>query len=218
MKIKNINWEISMEDAYRRLDEMTAERAAKAIGVPARIYVNMTTSERHNFAYEAFRHCHSSLEEFMGLPKEVDIDTNGWQDGWDDEDVTDCLYDKYEFCPRSWHYENNPPAPHGFDLILIEKPGMEGLTQNDAVHIFNLLNCSEGFPIEIGEINGNSSAMGFISPTAAEKLQYEYDQTSKIGQYLSDILGDIDKEHEDCIYQYNSIRILMTRDIYSLPQ
>ena len=68
-----------------------------------------------------------------------------------------------------------------FEIALIEKPGCDGLTKADIMDLYDLLSQSEAFPVEIGDINGNSAAMGFITPQAAEELQYEYDQNSELG-------------------------------------
>lgn len=71
----------------------------------------------------------------------------------------------------------------------------------------------EAFPVEIGDINGNSYAMGFITPHAAEELQYEYGQDSELGQFISLILDDMNKESEDGTYIFNNLRIWMNRDV-----
>ncbi len=98
-----------------------------------------------------------------------------------------------------------------FEVALIEKPGDEGLTKAEVVKLHNMLSMPEGFPMEIGDINGNSSAMGFITPKAAEELQYEYDQSSSLGQFISSILDDMDKESEDGTYEFETLRIYIGR-------
>ena len=99
-----------------------------------------------------------------------------------------------------------------YDVTLIEKPGNAGLIKNEVVDLMDMLNSLEGFPLEIGDINGNSSAMGFITPTAAEKLQYEYGQDSELGQFISSILDDMNKESEDGTYEFKELRIWMNRE------
>lgn len=98
-----------------------------------------------------------------------------------------------------------------YDIVLLEKPGNAGLIKTDVIDLMDMLNSLEGFPLEIGDINGNSSAMGFITPQAAEKLSYVYDQESELGQYIASILDDMNKESEDCIYTFNGLRIWMSR-------
>ena len=74
MKATNIQWDIDMDEVYEVLDEMTAKNAAEALDLPYDRYANMTTGERHDYAYDYFRHRPGALDEFMGLPKEVDPD------------------------------------------------------------------------------------------------------------------------------------------------
>ena len=98
-----------------------------------------------------------------------------------------------------------------FDIVLIEKPGTEGLTNYDVIYMYNRLKEETAYPIEIGDINGNSSAMGFITPSAAEKLGYEYTQDSYIGKFVANILDDMNNESENGTYTYEGLNILITR-------
>ena len=100
-----------------------------------------------------------------------------------------------------------------FEIALIEKPGDEGLTRSEITDLFDMLSRTEAFPIEIGDINGNSSAMGFITPQAAEELDYEYDQDSELGQFISSILDDMNKESEDGTYEFKDLRIWLNREV-----
>lgn len=102
--------------------------------------------------------------------------------------------------------------PSLFDVVLIEKPGTEGLTKSNVVDLFDMLKETEAYPIEIGDVNGNSSAMGFITPQAAEKLQYEYDQDSELGQFISSILNDMNKEADNGVYKFKDLNIWLNRD------
>lgn len=99
-----------------------------------------------------------------------------------------------------------------FEVVLLEKPGCLGLTRSEVVDLYDMLSESEGFPVEIGDINGNSSAMGFITPRAAKVLDYEYGQDSKLGEFISSILDDINKESKDGIYNFEGLRIWLNRD------
>ena len=100
-----------------------------------------------------------------------------------------------------------------FEIALIEKPGCEGLTRTEVMDLHDMLSRPEAFPIEIGDINGNSSAIGFITPQAAEELQYEYGQDSELGQFISAILDDMTKESEDGTYVFKDLRVWMSRNI-----
>lgn len=95
MKIAyNIQWSIDMDEVYERLDSMPAEKAAEALGVHFYTYANMTTEERHDYAYDKFHHCPAELDEFIGLPEVVEIPENLA----DDEDISDWLSDKFGYC------------------------------------------------------------------------------------------------------------------------
>ena len=94
-----------------------------------------------------------------------------------------------------------------FDIVLLEKPGSEGLTRTEVMDLYDILSDTKAFPVEIGDVNGNSSAMGFITPEAAEKLQYEYGQDSELGRYISAILDDKNLETENGIYLFNGLDI-----------
>ena len=99
MRISNIIWDVDMDDVYENLDEMTAEKAAEALGISQKRYANMRTDERHDYAYEVFHGHDAAIGEFMGLPTETDvpddIDT-------DEDSVGDYLSDKYGYCHRGF--------------------------------------------------------------------------------------------------------------------
>ena len=73
MRISNIIWDVDMDDVYENLDEMTAEKAAEALGISPKRYANMRTDERHDYAYEVFHGHDAAIGEFMGLPTETDV-------------------------------------------------------------------------------------------------------------------------------------------------
>ena len=96
MKAVKIEWDIDMDEVYEILDDMTIEKAAAAINISERKYANMTTAERHDHAYDFFRHCPGALYDFFCLNEEEDIPENV-----NEEDVADYLSDKYGFCINS---------------------------------------------------------------------------------------------------------------------
>ncbi len=73
---------------------MTIEEASEALGIPKATYANMSTVERHDFAYDSWHHHRTLIDEFMGLPDEVEV-PEGLED---DEDISDWLSDEYGFC------------------------------------------------------------------------------------------------------------------------
>ena len=84
----------------KKLDDMSCQKAATALNIPVETYANMTTSERHDYAYDLFHRCPTELHEFMGLPDEVEIpeEFNKPSDDCFPEDISDWLSDEYGFC------------------------------------------------------------------------------------------------------------------------
>ena len=83
LKATDIHWSIDIEDGYEKLDEMTAEAAADALGVPKDTYANMTTGEKHDYAYDEWHHSHASLYEFVDAPDEDTVsDYISNETGW----------------------------------------------------------------------------------------------------------------------------------------
>ena len=115
----NIQWDIDIDDAYERLDEMTAEKAAEELEIPANKYANMTTEERHDFAYDLWHHSPATLEEFMGLPDEVEIPEElGGPGEYLGEDIADWLSDTFGFCHKGFDIKHEPLAEglHSYDV------------------------------------------------------------------------------------------------------
>ncbi len=100
-----------------------------------------------------------------------------------------------------------------FDIALIEKFGSDGLSLAEIVNLFDMLKDAECYPIEILNPEGESSAMGFISVKAGEKLGFEYDIKSDLGKFVGSILADVNKENEDCMYAFKDLKIWLSRDV-----
>ena len=96
-----------------------------------------------------------------------------------------------------------------FDVFLIEKYGTKGLTKSEVMDMFDSLNEDEAYPIEIPNFNGESSAMGFITASGAEKLDYDYD--NGFNQFVGDILADMELESPNSIYEFEGLKIFLTR-------
>lgn len=111
MKALNINWEIDFDEIYEKLDEMTVKNAAKALELPEERYANMTTEERHDYAYDYFRHRIKAMEEFVGLPDEVEIP----KEITSEEDITDYLSDEFGYLING--YELDTDKARGGNLL-----------------------------------------------------------------------------------------------------
>lgn len=99
MKAYNIIWDIDMKQILEKLDDMTADNAVKALQIPYQTFINMSTSEIHDYAYDMFEHNQAAAAEFMGLPEEVEIPNSV---GTDEDDISDWLSDEYEFCHKGF--------------------------------------------------------------------------------------------------------------------
>lgn len=96
-----------------------------------------------------------------------------------------------------------------FGIVLREKPFPYGLTKQDVAELYDMLDGEEAFPLELEPDYAESSAMGFITPEAAEALEYEY-QTG-LREFVANILDDMENESEDGTYEYKGIRIHLSR-------
>ena len=113
---KNIQWDFDIDEVFERLDNMPADKAAEELGIPKEKYANMTTEERHNFAYDLFHHCPAALDEFMGLPDEIEIP----RELIEDEDISNWLSDEYGFCHEGFELESI--FPHKLPMKKITCP------------------------------------------------------------------------------------------------
>lgn len=105
-----------------------------------------------------------------------------------------------------------------FDVVLVEKEGDSGLTIEEITAMYNiLLSENQGYPIEIyNKGGGESSAMGFITPKGYDKMwadSPETDPEEALKDYIGNILGDMNLEHENCEYHFMGIDIFLTRNI-----
>lgn len=118
--------------------------------------------------------------------------------------------DIYKECPKNQFTK--------YDVILLERPGEEGLTPGDIIRFLKYLSPEKVYyPIEIPAITAESYAMGFISEEAAELLDYEYGADSSLGVFVGSILDDMEKESPDHVYEFtwksgeDPIRIYLDR-------
>ena len=97
-----------------------------------------------------------------------------------------------------------------YGIVLKEKPLMEGLRKDDVLNLIELLDNEEGYPIEIWAKYVESSAMGFISPAAAELLDYEYID-SGLSDFIACILDNMELESSTNEYEFKEIKIWLSR-------
>lgn len=95
-----------------------------------------------------------------------------------------------------------------FGITLIEKPNVDGLTKAEVMEMYDQMDGDEAYPLEIG--GSETSVMGFITPEAAEILDYDYED-SGLNDFVAVILDDMNNESEDGTYEFRGIRIHLSR-------
>ena len=95
-----------------------------------------------------------------------------------------------------------------FEITLIEKPNVDGLTKAEVMEMYDQMNGDEAYPLEI--TGCETSAMGFITLEAAKILDYDYED-SGLKDFVSVILGNVNNEPEDGTYEFRGIRIHLSR-------
>jgi len=106
LKATHIKWDVDIDEAIEKLDEMTTENAAEALGIGKDTYANMTTEERHDFAYDLWHHSPSALHEFMSVPEEVVI-PDPLNTEWDENTISDYISDETGWCHEGFVIECN---------------------------------------------------------------------------------------------------------------
>lgn len=101
MVAANICWIVDLDEAYEKLDSMPVNQASEVLEISVQTYADMTTPERHDYAYDSWHYHRTLLDEFMGLPNEVEIPEVLEAD----EDISDWLSNEYGFCHE------------GFDIV-----------------------------------------------------------------------------------------------------
>ena len=94
----DIEWSADMDEIYEVLDDMTCEGAAATLGIPKRTYANMTSGERHDYAYEFYRRRPGAIDDLFNLPSKVNIP----EEIDNEDDIADWLSDTYGFCINSY--------------------------------------------------------------------------------------------------------------------
>lgn len=97
-----------------------------------------------------------------------------------------------------------------YGLVLKEKYGTDGMTKTEIIDLLDMLDGTEAYPIELSANAQESSGMGFITPEAAELIEYDYEYSGLHG-YIALILDDMCRESEDCEYEFKGIKIWLSR-------
>ena len=97
-----------------------------------------------------------------------------------------------------------------YGLVLKEKYGTDGMTKTEITDLIDMLDSNEAYPIELSAYAQESSAMGFITPNAAELIEYDYEY-SGLHNYIALILDDMNREETSCEYEFKGIKIWLSR-------
>lgn len=97
-----------------------------------------------------------------------------------------------------------------YGIVLKEKPFLEGLSREDVIGLFDILDDTQAYPIELEAKRCESSAMGFISPEVADYFEYDYN-TSGLRDFIATILEDMNNESDTFEYEFKGIKIWMSR-------
>ena len=97
-----------------------------------------------------------------------------------------------------------------YGVVLREKEFTNGLSRNDVIDLFDMLNNVEAYPIELEAREHECSAMGFITPEVAALFAYDY-KTSGLHDFIANILDDMKNESPGCVYEFKGIKIWLSR-------
>lgn len=97
-----------------------------------------------------------------------------------------------------------------YGIALKEKPFVDGLNRSELTELFDCLDSIEAYPLELEARNCECTAMGFITPAAADILDYDY-ETSGLHDFIAMILDNINNESYDCTYEFKGIMIRLYR-------
>lgn len=101
--VSNIMWSPDVEILMEQLENVSEEKAAKAMEIPLDHYKNMTYSERLDYLYDMLRHGRASdymLTEVLDMPDTVVLPKEVVKEAIEDHDtevISEYLSDKYGF-------------------------------------------------------------------------------------------------------------------------
>ena len=121
---KEIKWDIDFDDISALLDSLSYDKAAETLEISKELYANMTTEERHDYAYDCFKKDPAFFNDILNLPSKVKI-PRGLTD---QEDISDWLSDTYGYCHSGFSLENTSKRDHE------SKRRRQAKTANSASH------------------------------------------------------------------------------------
>lgn len=98
-----------------------------------------------------------------------------------------------------------------YNIVLLEKEGTQALSKWEVLSLLELLKDTGVYPVELEAYE--SSAIGFITSEAAEKLDYDY-ESSGLHNFIARILDDMELENKDGIYHFQNLSIYLSREVH----
>ena len=97
------------------------------------------------------------------------------------------------------------------DIVLIEKLINEGLELQDVIRLLANIKDNNFLPIEI-ENNQKSVALGFITISSADKMNFDYESYG-LNKFIKNILNDVfqEKDLHTHFYFFKNFRIYLMR-------
>ena len=99
-----------------------------------------------------------------------------------------------------------------YDVVLLEVYGETGLKREEVIKLLDKINGDEFYPLEIMANHVESCALGFITPKAANELDFDYAE-SGFAKFIQDIMDDMQNESDSKEYKFGKLNILLTRNI-----
>lgn len=125
--IHHINWDIDLQDAYERLDNMSKKNAANALGMPYHSYLRI--SSPYELINDLFNNYPVAFNNFMGIPNTVilpDDIVDRWHKEKNDEIITNYLSDTYDFCINEYDiFDYSEEYKKTLDTIGMEFAGFD---------------------------------------------------------------------------------------------
>lgn len=99
-----------------------------------------------------------------------------------------------------------------YDVVLLEVQGETGLKRSEIMSLLDKINGDEVYPLEILSDVVESCALGFITPKAANTLDFDYAE-SGLTDFIKSIIDDINNETKNCEYSFKELTIFMSRNV-----
>ena len=97
-----------------------------------------------------------------------------------------------------------------YGIVLRKTELVAGLTRNDVIDLFDMLDSNQAYPIELMAREKECSAMGFVAPEAAKVIDYEYEE-SGLRDFIADILdGNVEVEEDASTFWFKGIKIWLS--------